>query len=157
ARTRALRRRTHETKAVTRSMADSQDDLLWHDLKPVLDEEVHRLPEKYRAPVVLCYLQGKPYAEAAQQLGCSKGTISLRLAEARERLRERLNRRGVVFGVGLIPQVLAPHRVAGPVPDNLADITAQAALHSVTGGRAAAHTLSASIEALVQAGLSVPA
>jgi Sigma-70, region 4 len=135
-------------------MADPQDEFLWRDLKPVLDEEVHRLPEKYRAPVVLCYLEGRPYAEAAQQLGCSKGTIALRLAEARERLRDRLNRRGVVFGVGLFPQVLAPHRVTVPVPDTLEDSTAQAALHWVIGGQAAAHTFSASVETLIQAGLS---
>jgi RNA polymerase sigma factor (sigma-70 family) len=157
ARTWALRRRTHETQAVTRSMADSPDELLWRDLKPVLDDEVHRLPEKYRAPVVLCYLEGKPYAEAAQQLGCSKATISLRLAEARERLRERPNRRGVVFGVGLFPQVLAPHRMAGPVPDNLTNTTAQAALRWMAGGRTATHTLSASVESLVQASLSISA
>jgi RNA polymerase sigma-70 factor (ECF subfamily) len=157
ARTRALRRRTHETKAVTRSMADPHEEILWRDLKPVLDEEVHQLPEKYRAPVVLCYLEGRPYAEAAQQLGCSKATISLRLAEARERLRDRLNRRGVVFGVGLFPQVLAAHRVTVPVPDKLADSTAQAALHSVIGGHAAAHALSVSVETLIRASLSARA
>jgi len=157
ARTRALRRRTYEAKAVTRSMTDPQEELLWREVRPVLDEEVHRLPEKYRAPVVLCYLEGKPYAEAAQQLGCSKGTISLRLAEARERLRERLNRRGVVFGVGLFPQVLAPHRVTVPVPDNLTDTTARVAMHWVLGDRAAAYPLPTAVETLVQAGLSVPA
>jgi RNA polymerase sigma-70 factor (ECF subfamily) len=155
ARTRALRRRTHETRAVTRSMADPHEEAFWGDLKPVLDEEVHQLPEKYRAPVVLCYLQGRPYAEAAQQLGCSKGTICLRLAEARDRLRDRLNRRGVVLGVGLFPQVLAPHRVTAPVPDNLTDTTTQAALHWVTGGPAAAHTLSASVETLIRDGISI--
>jgi RNA polymerase sigma factor (sigma-70 family) len=154
AKTRALRRRAYERQVVTRSMADPDDDILWRDLKPVLDEEVHRLPEKYRAPVVLCYLEGMPYAEAARQLGCSKGLIALRLAEARERLRDRLNRRGVVFGVGLFPQLLAPQRVTVPVPDELGETTTQAALHWTLGGQAAVHTLPAAVVALTQAGLA---
>src|SRR5262249_2598224 len=106
AKMRAQRRRAHERLAVNKSMQDGHEEVLWRDLKPVLDEEIHRLPERYRAPIVLCYLEGRPYAEAAEQLGCSKGTIAQRLAEGRERLRERLTRRGVALSVALFPDAL---------------------------------------------------
>ncbi len=59
---------------------EPKDDLLWRDLRPVLDEEVSRLPEKYRRPFVLCYLEGNTNEQAARQLGCPRGTILSRLA-----------------------------------------------------------------------------
>jgi RNA polymerase sigma factor (sigma-70 family) len=65
------------------------------DLRPVLDEEIQRLPDRYRGPVVLCYLEGLTVAEAAARLGRPRGTIGTRLARARERLRARLTRRGL--------------------------------------------------------------
>src|SRR5262245_42486864 len=58
------------------------------DLRGVLDEELGRLPEKFRSPMVLCYLQGKTNTEAAEELGCSKGTVSGWLARGREMLRK---------------------------------------------------------------------
>jgi RNA polymerase sigma factor (sigma-70 family) len=79
-----------------------------HDLRDLLDEEVARLPEKYRLPVQLCYAAGLTTAEAAQRLGWPKGTVLTRLAWARERLQRCLARRGVS------PAVLAG--LAGTVP-----------------------------------------
>ncbi|MBM3983894.1 MAG: RNA polymerase sigma factor, partial [Planctomycetes bacterium] len=70
----------------------------WNDLRPVLDDEIARLPEKFRAPFVLCYLEGRTNEEAAEVLGCPKGTVLSRLARGRERLRARLARRGVALG-----------------------------------------------------------
>ena len=69
-------------------------DAPWRELLPVLDDEVSRLPDKYRLPIVLCYFGGKTYAEAARTLGLAEGTIASRLARARSRLRLRLCRRG---------------------------------------------------------------
>jgi RNA polymerase sigma factor (sigma-70 family) len=60
----------------------------------LVHEEVDRLPEKYRTPVVLCYLQGQSYEQAATRIGCPIGTIRVRLSRARDRLRGRLSRRG---------------------------------------------------------------
>ena len=62
-------------------------DADWRDLRPVLDDEIARLPEKYRAPFVLCYLEGRTNEEAAAQLGCPKGTVLSRLSRGRDRLR----------------------------------------------------------------------
>jgi cobalt-zinc-cadmium efflux system membrane fusion protein len=102
----ALRARAGRRPAAGEALADvpapPADDLVWRDLRPVLDEEINRLPAKYRLPVVLCYLEGRTLDEAARQLGCPKGTVSSRLAGARERLRVRLTRRGLALtGAGL--------------------------------------------------------
>ena len=61
----------------------------------VLHEEIDRLPEKYRTAVVLCDLEGRTHEEAARQLGWPIGTVGVRLMRARERLRDRLTRRGL--------------------------------------------------------------
>jgi RNA polymerase sigma factor (sigma-70 family) len=84
------------------------------DLAVVLEDEVSRLPDKFRAPFVLCYLQGLTNEEAARRLGCPTGTILSRLSRARERLRARLSRRG------LAPSALAAvGHVRGEVPRTL--------------------------------------
>ena len=69
---------------------DPLAELTWRELRPVLDAELERLPEKYRAPLVLCYLQGKTNEEAARQLGWPPGSMSARLARGRAMLGDRL-------------------------------------------------------------------
>src|SRR5262245_57299558 len=63
------------------------------ELRLCLDEEIERLPQRYREPFVLCYLQGLTTDEAAEVLGCPRGTVGTRVAWARRRLRDRLQRR----------------------------------------------------------------
>jgi RNA polymerase sigma factor (sigma-70 family) len=84
ARADATRRRAQERELPAMPTTEPSADALWRDLRPVLDEELNRLPEKHRAPVVLCYLEGKTNVEAARLLGWTKGTVSGRLARARE-------------------------------------------------------------------------
>jgi RNA polymerase sigma factor (sigma-70 family) len=101
------------------------------DWRPILDEELDRLPEKYRTVVVLCELEGRPRKEAAQQLGVPEGTVSSRLAAARKMLAERLARRGVTLSGAMWAATAA-------VPPGLVDSTVQAALLVAAGLEVAA-------------------
>jgi RNA polymerase sigma factor (sigma-70 family) len=94
ARLKASRRRVHEGNRTDSrpGYPFAPPDL---SLIPLVREEVGRLPENYRLPVVLCYLEGKTNQEAAAQLGCPVGTIKGRLSRARQTLRDRLSRRGL--------------------------------------------------------------
>jgi RNA polymerase sigma factor (sigma-70 family) len=84
------------------------------DLKEALDEEVSRLPARFRAPLVLCYLEGKTTEQAARQLGCARGTVLSRLARARAHLRPRLVRRGLALSGGLTAALLGGSASAAP-------------------------------------------
>jgi len=113
------RRRAQElTAGTTMFKPTKESDAAWKELKPVIDEELSRLPEKYRIPLVLCYLEGKTNEAAARELGWAPGSMSYRLAKARERLRERLVHRGVALTSALIGPALAAY-AAAEVPAQL--------------------------------------
>jgi RNA polymerase sigma factor (sigma-70 family) len=128
ARGKAARRNLHEKEVATMFAAIPQASDLDREVREVLDEELFRMPEKYRAPLVLCYLKGMTNEQAAEHLGCPTGSMSARLARAREILRTRLSSRlGVVPGM-LMPLALPEISSATAiVPDGLANATIQAA------------------------------
>jgi RNA polymerase sigma factor (sigma-70 family) len=137
ARTAAVRRRVCERQVVPMLASDSQGEVIWRDLQPVLHQEVERLPLCYQLPVVLCYLEGKTNEEAASLLGWPKGTVQSRLSRARERLRVRLTRRGVTVGSGFLAAILTQSAAQAAVPPALAESTLQAALVFVAGAPSA--------------------
>jgi RNA polymerase sigma factor (sigma-70 family) len=116
------------------------EEVAWRELRGALDEEVSRLPGKYREAFVLCVLSGKSNAEAARELGCAVGTIESRLTRARERIRTALARRGLGPAAGLAAVAALPGVV---VPPRLAAATAQAAAAFAAGERVPAGAVQA--------------
>jgi hypothetical protein len=140
--------------ARTRQVTDmpgpqAEPSVLWQDLAPLLDEELSRLPDTYRVPVVLCDLEGKTRKEAARQLGWPEGTVAGRLARARRMLAEALARRGVVLSAGALAAELSRHTASAAAPAVLVGATVKAA-GLVTAGQAAAGANSARVAALTE-------
>ncbi len=116
-----------------------------------LDEEVSRLPEKYRAPVVLCHLEGLTHAEAADRLRWPVGTVSGRLSRGRDLLKDRLVRRGLAPTAGSMVALLATEAARAAVPDPLTAATVRAATRLAMGSASQAGAVSASALSLVNA------
>ena len=136
---RAARRRAREREAAAMPDTDPAAEVVWRELRQVLDEELGRLAPKYRAPLVLFYLEGKDTEEVARQLGCPKGTVQSRLARGRDRLRDRLVRRGVTLSVWTLALVLAEKAAPAAVPAALVEGTVQtAAMTAAATGAAGA-------------------
>jgi RNA polymerase sigma factor (sigma-70 family) len=119
---------TSVTAAAPVPEGSSLPEAAWRELWDILDEELHRLPEKYRTPLVLCYLEGRTNEAAAKHLGCTKGTISSRLARARHIMRRRLSRRGLMPFGGLLIGLFGANTAPAAVPAMLMHGTVQAAI-----------------------------
>jgi hypothetical protein len=135
-----------------KARAEPVDGQTWEELRHVLDEELSRLPEKYRAPVVLCYFQGKSYEQAARELGCPKSSLSWRLGRARELLRERLVSRGISLSTGTLTAVLLGQTATAGLPALLVLSTVRSAAKFAAGG-AAAVAVSAEVASLTKGAL----
>jgi RNA polymerase sigma factor (sigma-70 family) len=120
----ALRRRQRERQVLPQAVTSVDFDR-WSEVRPVLDEEISRLPDKYRTALVLCYLQGLTNDEAARQLGCPRGTVLSRLARARQRLRGRLTQRGVTLSSAALAGLLSAATAPAAPPSALLAATGQ--------------------------------
>jgi RNA polymerase sigma factor (sigma-70 family) len=149
ARANALERRAHERGTAMSGRAPTEDEV-WHDLQPVLDQELQRLPDKYRAAVVLCDLEGKPRKDAAQQLGWPEGTLSGRLARARKLLAERLKRRGVTLSAAALAAALTRGAAPAAVPVALKSNLTLAAVLTAGGQAVPPGVVSAGVLALTE-------
>jgi RNA polymerase sigma factor (sigma-70 family) len=125
ARTSAARRRAAEQQVSTMTGTDPSDEAARRDLRLVLDDELSRLPERYRVPLVLCYLEGHTHEEAARRLGCPRKTVTTRLARGCERLRVALTRRGVALSAAALAAALP--ETARAMPPALLETTVHAA------------------------------
>jgi RNA polymerase sigma-70 factor (ECF subfamily) len=117
--------REHHVMVLPELEADPQP--IGNDLHDALDEELSRLPAAYRAPIILCHLEGKAHQEAATQLGWPVGTLSGRLSRARRMLAERLSRRGFILPSGSLAVLSSWRAASASVPTSLVNATVMAA------------------------------
>jgi len=111
-------RSIHVNTTATESQTPN-NSLEWSELREILDEEVNKLPERFRTAVVLCYLSGKSTEDAAKEIGCPRGTILSRLANARKRLQGGLSRRGYAIPATLLASGLASETAPAALNANL--------------------------------------
>jgi len=143
-----VRRTGCERRLADVPAADTTQEVTWREVQLVLDEELNRLPEKYRAPLVLCFLEGMTQDEAARQLGWPRDVLRGRVDRGRERLRTLLVRRGVTFSAAMLGTALAEGATAGMVSPAFVDYTVKAAALVAAGKAAAPGTISAKVAAL---------
>jgi RNA polymerase sigma factor (sigma-70 family) len=150
ARTRTLRRRDRESTVGEVEAAAGPERPERPEFDPTLDQELSRLPEKYRVPLVLCYLRGRTHDQAAEELRCPVGTVRSRLARGRDLLRKRLTRRGfapTTMAAILGSDPISPARLlVATVPPPMAAATVRAAVGfgsspTLKAGAAAASSL----------------
>jgi RNA polymerase sigma factor (sigma-70 family) len=135
ARVEAARRRDRERRTTTRGGRDPLGELTVREAQQILDEELSGLPARYRAPLVLCCLEGMARDEAAQQMGCRLATLKSRLERARALLHRRLARRGLILPGALLGSLLAEG--PGASASSTSAATGTSSTSAVTGTRAA--------------------
>jgi RNA polymerase sigma factor (sigma-70 family) len=136
ARRRLRERRGAEVAMVTRDVNHGDRDSA--ETWPELYQELGRLPERFRLPILLCHLEGLTYEQAAERLGCPVRTIQSRLVRARERLRDRLARRGVAPASPALTATLTPDAASAAVSESWKHATVIAAVRYAASGTAAA-------------------
>jgi RNA polymerase sigma factor (sigma-70 family) len=136
ARTQRQQRREREQQVVPNYPQATDPDV--GELRALLDEELSRLPAKYRSALVLCDLEGRTHEEAARQLSWPLGTLKCRVQRGREQLRQRLTRRGLVLSAAMLGASLTIPETPAQVPPVLLESTIRAALEYAAGQPVAA-------------------
>jgi HlyD family secretion protein len=146
----AVRRTAHERRAAETALArrDHRGTEDREELGAAIHEEIARLPERYRGPLVLCDLESRSHQEAARHLGCPVGTVKSRLARGRRLLGDRVKRRGFAVVTTLpVAGLLSPSARAAPSAA-LADSTTRAAIQ-IVAGRSPVGMVSAAVSEIV--------
>ena len=104
------------------------------DLAAIVHDELNRLPDRFRTPILLCDMEGRTCAEAAQVIGCPVGTVASRLSRGRDRLRATLGRRGLAVGLGALGTALSTEAAGAVLPPALVNSTARMAVSTIAGG-----------------------
>jgi RNA polymerase sigma factor (sigma-70 family) len=143
------RRRRHEhSKAmlIPPSVHNPEPD----DSAPAIHEELERLPIPYRAPIVLCCMEGQTQEQAAKHLGLPLGTLQSRLARGRRRLQSLLIRRGLAPSAGALAALLSGETSQASIPQALGNCTIQAAIRCASGKSATCRTGSLAVTTLIE-------
>jgi RNA polymerase sigma factor (sigma-70 family) len=144
------RRRTREKQVSAMPEPVVPSQVLSDDLQTLLDQELSRLPEKYRAVLILCDLEGKTRKEAARHVRVPEGTVASRLATARSMLARRLARHGLTVSSGTLAAVLSPKVASASLPAGVLSSTIKAASHLAAGQATAAGAISLKAVALAE-------
>jgi RNA polymerase sigma factor (sigma-70 family) len=152
ARNTSARRQELETRVRQSKSSESTDDLPWHVVQELIYTELNKLAERYRAPLVLCYLQGRSQDEAARHLGVSKATVKNRLERGRELLRVRLVRRGLGPASLVVVAAWPSAKATASVPHALASATVKSAT-ALAAGETTVGLFSGQVTSLLENGL----
>jgi RNA polymerase sigma factor (sigma-70 family) len=150
ARALAAKRRARERQVPIMAEPKSGPPDLWSDLQPLLDQELSRLPDKYRIAIVLCDLEGKTRKEAARQLRLPEGTLSARLTRGRVLLAKRLAQHGLQVSVGALAALISQNAASANVPISMVTSTIKVASLVAAGPAATAGLISAPVAALTE-------
>ncbi|HEY7329890.1 MAG TPA: sigma-70 family RNA polymerase sigma factor [Gemmataceae bacterium] len=148
ARQRALQRAVGIASGTKSSTIEESQEML-----AVLDEELHHLADKYREPLLLCYLEAKTRDQAARQLGWSLRTLERRLQQGLNLLRARLSKRGVELPVALLAAGLSQQAASAGISAAKVAVTVEAASAFGSGAATAGGKVSARVTALAEEGM----
>ncbi len=149
ARSRLTTRQKNEARAPARTISEP-DDLTWREVRQIVHEELTGLAERYRAPLVACYLEGKTQHEAVAQLGLATSTLKERLERGRSLLRARLLRRGLGPAAVLLATAWPSATASACLPPTLVSSTIKAASLFAVGQAAATGVISVKVAALTE-------
>jgi RNA polymerase sigma factor (sigma-70 family) len=152
ARAQGVRRQARERQAADMHGQGTNVEAAWQEVQAALDAALEDLPEKYRTALVLCYLEGKTHAEAADLLGCPLATIRTRVARGRKLLRQQLTGHGLNLSAAALAALLLASAAPAATPASLTGATLKAAL-PFAAGQAAKTLCSAAVAGLVEGGL----
>jgi RNA polymerase sigma factor (sigma-70 family) len=149
ARTAAAKRDHHEHRAAKQAGA-AQLNPCWNDFAPVIHQELDRLPQRYREPILLCCVEELSREQAAARLGWPMGTLQSRLARGRERLKSQLIKRGIAPGAAIAGTILFEEGCRAAVPSILIEATIQAVGRAALASTANISAISATAAQLIK-------